>query len=164
MNDDLFPEPFGPHYERPRPADCPKCPCHTRRVCEGAQWHLADRPVYADGTPYNEPCPCEQAAAQPENRMVAIELDGVLRMVSAQYHRVGLLAGGMLTDRVFRAESAEGRECPVSVPMVLLTPNNTVDPRLIVIDSRQEKWVMSFTAQHNLQRYQITGWCSTEDA
>ncbi|WKX69574.1 hypothetical protein [Streptomyces sp. XD-27] len=38
--------------------------------------------------------------------------------------------------------------------------------RLIVIDSTGEKWVMGFTAQHQLQlqRYRITGWSTAHGA
>ncbi|MFE7118544.1 hypothetical protein ACFU99_24320 [Streptomyces sp. NPDC057654] len=78
MSDDYpFYEPFGPDYVRPSPANCPHCPCHTLRVCEGFQWHRAERPVYSDGSAYDEPCPCEKAAARPEDRTVLIELDGI---------------------------------------------------------------------------------------
>ncbi|MEU8887343.1 hypothetical protein [Streptomyces sp. NPDC048442] len=160
MNDDDFPfhEPFGPEYVRPKSANCPRCPCHTSRVCEGFQWHLASTPTYPDGSSYTEPCPCEQAASVPEDRTVLIELDGVLREVSAQYHRTGLLTGRLVTTRVFRAESPALGECPVAVPMALYRPKADTDSRLVVIDSVGEKWVMGFTAQHNLQRYRIAGW------
>lgn len=157
-----FPEPFGPEYVRPRTADCPNCPCHTQRVCTEFQWFRAERPTYSDGSPYDRPCPCEQAVAKPLDRTVAIELDGILQMVAAQYHRTGLLVGRMLTERVFRAESPELGECPVPVPMGLFRPKQDTDPRLIVIDSAGEKWAMGFSAQHNLQRYRITGWHATE--
>ncbi|MFJ8385541.1 hypothetical protein ACIQ9Q_13715 [Streptomyces sp. NPDC094438] len=163
MTDDYpFHEPFGPEYVRPRSADCPNCPCHTQGVCAEFQWLRADRPTYSDGTPYEKPCPCEQAAAEPVARTVAIELDGILRMIAAKYHRTGLLAGHMLTERVFRAESTSLDECPVPVPMGLFRPKEDTDPRLVVIDSAGEKWVMSFTAQHNLQPYRITGWYAGE--
>ncbi|MFI6689929.1 hypothetical protein [Streptomyces sp. NPDC050485] len=57
MTDDYpFPEPFGPDYVRPTSEDCPNCACHTRRVCDGFQWHRAEQPTYSDGTPYEEPC------------------------------------------------------------------------------------------------------------
>ncbi|QHC26404.1 hypothetical protein [Streptomyces sp. GS7] len=165
MSDDYpFPEPFGPEYVRPKAADCPNCPCHTRRVCDEFQWHRAERPTYLDGTPYDKPCPCEEAAKVPEDRTVAIELDGVLRTVPARYHRAGLPAGGMVTERVFRAESIVAGECPVPVPMILGRPTDDTDPRLIVIDSAGERWVMGFTAQHYLQRYRITGWSAATDA
>ncbi|MFF3159161.1 hypothetical protein [Streptomyces sp. NPDC057910] len=136
MTDDYpFPEPFGPEYVRPTPEGCPNCPCHTRRVFDGFQWLRAERPTYSDGTPYDEPCPCEEAAAEPVDRTVMIELDGILRAVPARYHRSGLLAGRMVTARVFSAEAAELGECPVPVPMGLYHPREDTDPRLIVIDS-----------------------------
>lgn len=159
MSDEYtFHEPFGPEYVRPVAPACPKCPCHTRRVCDGFQWHRAEQPTNPDGTPYDRPCPCEEAVRKPEVRTVAIELDGILREVPAQYHRVGLLAGRLLTDRVFRAESAVAGDCPVPAPMVLYRLMDGTDPRLVVIDSAGVKWVMGFTAQHSLQCYRITGW------
>ncbi|WP_138960716.1 hypothetical protein [Streptomyces sp. YIM 121038] len=93
---------------------------------------------------------------------MAIELDGILRMVEAQYHRTGLLTGRMLTERVFRAESATLGECPVPVPMGLFRPKENTDPRLVVIDSAGVKWTMGFTVQHYLRPYRITGWHTTE--
>ncbi|WP_399925098.1 hypothetical protein [Streptomyces kanamyceticus] len=93
---------------------------------------------------------------------MAVELDGILRNVPAQHHRTGLLAGRMLTARVFRAESVVAGECPVPVPMGLYRPMDDTDPRLIVIDSAGEKWVMGFTAQHRLERYRITGWSEVD--
>ncbi|MFI5809187.1 hypothetical protein [Streptomyces sp. NPDC051561] len=162
MNDDYgFPEPFEPEFRLPKSADCPRCPCHTTRVCEGFQWHQATPPAYDDGSPYTKPCPCERAASVPEDRTVMIELDGILREVPVQYHRTGLLTGRLLTARTFRAESPVLGECPVPVPMGLYRPKGDTDPRLIVIDSVGEKWVMGFTAQHNLQRYRIAGWPPT---
>lgn len=63
MDDDgYFYEPFGPVYEPVGMEDCPACPCHTRRVCDGAQWARAIPPTYADGRPYTEPCPCQLTA------------------------------------------------------------------------------------------------------
>ncbi|MGW8332476.1 hypothetical protein ACWGLE_31795 [Streptomyces sp. NPDC055897] len=95
-------------------------------------------------------------------RTVAIELDGILRMVEAQYHRTGLLTGRMLTERVFRAESETLGECPVPVPMGLFRPKEDTDPRLVVIDSAGVKWAMGFTVQHHLRPYRITGWYAAE--
>ncbi|MEU5218512.1 hypothetical protein AB0G79_20255 [Streptomyces sp. NPDC020807] len=149
--------PDGHTWMRPAPDDCARCDCHTARVCEGFQWHLATLPTQPDGTQYTEPCPCEEKARQPEDRTVAIELDGILRHLPAKLHRTGLLAGRLVTDRLFRAQSAMAGECPVPVPMGLHHPTEQTDPRLIVIDSTGQKWVMGFTAQHNLQRYRITG-------
>lgn len=34
MNDDEFPEPFGPQYVAPPSKDCPNCPCCSARLCE----------------------------------------------------------------------------------------------------------------------------------
>ncbi|MGX1513948.1 hypothetical protein [Streptomyces collinus] len=34
MNDDAFPEPFGPLYERPAQAPCPDCSCCSAPLCE----------------------------------------------------------------------------------------------------------------------------------
>ena len=163
MNSDYdFPEPFEPEFRLPRSADCPACPCHTRRVCNGFLWHLSEPPTYDDGSPYTKPCPCERAASVPEDRTVMIELDGILRQVAAQYHHTGLLTGRLVTERTFRANSPHLGECPVPVPMGLYRPKDDTDPRLIVIDSAGEKWVMGFPSQHNLQRYRITGWFNTE--
>lgn len=60
--DPSIPAPDGHHWARPAPEDCPNCPSHTARVCEQQRWAEAERPVYDDGTPYTEPCPCETAA------------------------------------------------------------------------------------------------------
>lgn len=106
--------------------------------------------------------PLRGSREKAQDRTVHIELDGILRQVSAQYHRVGLLAGRLVTERIFRAEDPVLGECPVPVPMGLYHPTEQTDPRLIVIDDHGHQWVMSFRAQHNLQRFKITGFAEED--
>ncbi len=61
IEDYSFEAPEGHRWERPAPEDCPRCPCHTARVCRAAAWSRATRPETADGSPYTAPCPCEGA-------------------------------------------------------------------------------------------------------
>ncbi len=65
MDEDDFYEPWGPEYALPPSEDCPHCPCHTARVCEGALWWQASPPTYPDGRPYTQPCPCRTPAVTP---------------------------------------------------------------------------------------------------
>ncbi len=65
IEDPSLEAPEGHTWMKPAPDDCPNCPCHTARVCEGQAWGSAERPAYEDGTPYTEPCPCETAARRP---------------------------------------------------------------------------------------------------
>ncbi|MEU8542960.1 hypothetical protein AB0C52_23740 [Streptomyces sp. NPDC048717] len=51
--------PDGHRWMKAAPDDCPSCPCHTERVCTGKLWSMATRPETTDGTPHQEPCPCE---------------------------------------------------------------------------------------------------------
>ncbi|RPK54226.1 hypothetical protein EES44_30420 [Streptomyces sp. ADI96-15] len=53
--------PEGHRWERPAPEDCPRCPCHTARVCRVEPGHPAET---ADGAPYAAPCPCEGLAGR----------------------------------------------------------------------------------------------------
>ncbi|MCR8947148.1 hypothetical protein NW249_34235 [Streptomyces sp. OUCMDZ-4982] len=71
-DDSYFYEPFGPVYEPVGMENCPNCPCHTSRVCTGAQWAQAVPPAYADGRPYTEPCPCQIAANSTRSTMLYI--------------------------------------------------------------------------------------------
>ncbi|MDD9383084.1 hypothetical protein M8Z33_41860 [Streptomyces sp. ZAF1911] len=89
------------------------------------------------------------------HRTVAVELNGILRQVPAEYHRTGHLAGRMLTARVFHATSPFG-ECPVPVAMPLHRPTERTDPRLIVVDDQITRWVMGFKVQHGQRAYRIT--------
>ncbi|MFF4323333.1 hypothetical protein [Streptomyces sp. NPDC001568] len=86
---------------------------------------------------------------------MAVELDGILRHVPADYHRTGPLAGRMLTARVFHAESPFG-DCPVPVAMPLHRPTERTDPRLIVVDDQTTRWVMGFRVQYGQRAYRIT--------
>ncbi|WP_030722192.1 hypothetical protein [Streptomyces sp. NRRL S-237] len=93
--------------------------------------------------------------AGPVHRTVAVELNGILKQVPAEYHRTGLLAGRMLTARVFYAKSPFS-ECPVPVAMPLHRPTERTDPRLIVVDDQITRWVMGFNVQHGQHTYRIT--------
>jgi hypothetical protein len=55
--------PDGHRWVKPAPDDCPKCPCHTARVCDRRDWSNATPPTYPDGTAYLKPCPCREQAA-----------------------------------------------------------------------------------------------------
>lgn len=63
IEDPSLEAPEGHRWLRPAPEDCPSCPCHTKRTCDGRLWHLSGPVTYPDGTPYTEPCPCREAAS-----------------------------------------------------------------------------------------------------
>lgn len=100
---------------------------------------------------------------KPRRRSVIIELDGVLRKVPAEYHPNGPLVGRMVTAHAFYAESCVGG-CPFPVPMPLHRPTARTDPRLIVIDSLGERWVMGFSIQYQQIFYRITSFHSAAGA
>ncbi|MGW7463860.1 hypothetical protein ACWGJT_03935 [Streptomyces xantholiticus] len=87
---------------------------------------------------------------------MAIELDGLLHQVPAEYHPTGALVGRMVTASVFYAESWLGA-CPVPVSMPLHRPTARTDPRLIVVDDLADQWVIGFNVLFNQIPYRITG-------
>ncbi|MER5218736.1 hypothetical protein ABT063_51910 [Streptomyces sp. NPDC002838] len=89
-------------------------------------------------------------------RTAAIELDGILQQVPAEYHATGALVGRMVTARAFYADSPFGA-CPVPIAIPLHRPTAATDPRLIIVDDLAEQWVMGFNVWYNQLRYRITG-------
>lgn len=61
IEDTSLEAPEGHKWMKPAPDDCPNCPCHTLRVCDGGLWMQAERPRNPDGSLYTVPCPCEAA-------------------------------------------------------------------------------------------------------
>ncbi|MFJ3882419.1 hypothetical protein ACIPW5_33870 [Streptomyces sp. NPDC090077] len=95
-----------------------------------------------------------------EPRTLSIELDGVLRQVPGTYHRFGRLVGRFITAPCFRAVCAAGGECPAPMRMALHRPLATTDRRLIVLDDKRSRWVMSFATCYAGRRCVITGFYS----
>lgn len=166
IEDPSLDAPEGHHWVRPALDDCPNCPCHTARTCEAAGWALAHRPTHQDGTPYTEPCPCEQKGEEAghEARTVVIELDGILNYVQAEFHLSGIAAGRMLTEAVFAGHSPIHGDAPGPLRMGLRRPTERDDPRHIVVDDRGERWVMGPTSMRATITYRITGFWGTGEA
>ena len=66
-----FPEPFGPVYERPQGAPCPRCRCCTLRLCELATREDIPCSLRSHDPPLTASCPCSataeaRATCQPE--------------------------------------------------------------------------------------------------
>ncbi|CAM5653667.1 hypothetical protein [Streptomyces purpurascens] len=94
---------------------------------------------------------------------MAIELDGLLQLVPAEYHATGVPAQRMLTARAFYADSVFG-ECPVPVAIPLHRPTAGTHSTLIVVDDLCESWAMGFDVWHNQFRYHITGFYPLDQA
>lgn len=92
-----------------------------------------------------------------ELRSLAIELDGLLRIVPGQYHMSGPLAGKMITDPVFQGQCEYTGVHPTPVRMALYRPLAATDPRLVVVDSTGSQWVLSFRACHDPRFCKISG-------
>jgi hypothetical protein len=92
-----------------------------------------------------------------ELRTLAVELDGLLRMVPGQYHLSGPLVGRMITDPVFQGECEYTGVHPTPVRMALHRPLAATDPRLVVVDNVGSRWVLSFRACHDPRFCKISG-------
>ncbi|MFD5506811.1 hypothetical protein ACFWIB_03425 [Streptomyces sp. NPDC127051] len=155
MNDHgWLPEaPDGHEWVRPRPADCPNCPCHTALVCQGKAWHWS--------YPRHEGCPCETAAVAadtpPATRTLTLTVADISRTVLAQAPTVGIGAGLLLTARVFRATGSH-LAAEAVVPMVLSPASEHTPADLVAVDELGQRWTMRLTAFHGGAEVAITGW------
>ncbi|RMI44422.1 hypothetical protein [Streptomyces triticirhizae] len=159
IEDPALEAPDGHRWVRPAPDDCPACPCHTLRTCEGHQWHLATPPAYGDGAPYTEPCPCEQAAT-PEPRTITVTLGGTTRTVPVNLHRRGWLLGQLTTadgrDGAVFAADVDGRTVRVRARFEPATDGTPAADRCT--DSAGTQWVLARRVSHGAQFGTITGW------
>jgi hypothetical protein len=66
MNDDVFPEPFGPLYERPQQAECPNCSCCSAMLCERGRQstHRCSGSTDATSMQLVSGCPCSAETTQ----------------------------------------------------------------------------------------------------
>jgi len=152
--------PEGHVWLRPALDDCPDCPCHTARVCEGLLWYRSDPPCSTDGMPYVEECPCEAAAPQPETREIVISFNGDSRTVSALYHHHGFMQGHLeVINFPFRAVSDDGTAIG-RCGLVLRQALPVTDPALVVVDSRGERWQRCDQASVGGRPAHIVGWWS----
>ncbi|MFB4197746.1 zinc finger domain-containing protein [Streptomyces carpaticus] len=154
VEDASLPAPDGHTWQRPATGDCPNCPCHTARVCEGMLWATAQRPANADGTPYTRPCPCEQAAPAPEPREVTLTLGGVTRTVKALYHHHGPGRGQLRTTGCQFAQARPGEPARAG-DMILSPAADDADPAAIAIDDTGARWEPVLTLVTGTA---ITGW------
>ncbi|MFI9830799.1 hypothetical protein ACIHIX_24285 [Streptomyces sp. NPDC051913] len=68
-----------------RPVEgCPRCPCHTARVCADALWVHASRPAFPDGRPYTRPCPVRKLSAPP----LTLTFKGITQTLDAEFFRI----------------------------------------------------------------------------
>ncbi|MFF0626737.1 hypothetical protein [Streptomyces sp. NPDC004296] len=153
-HDTWFPEaPDGHEWVNPAKADCPHCPCHTVRVCEQKAWHRS--------IPRHEGCPCEAAAiaadTPPATRTVTIAVAGVTREVTAEAPTVGIGAGLLRTERVFRATGAH-LTAEAIVAMVLSPATDRTPDELVAVDELGKRWTIRLTAFHGGDQVAITGW------
>jgi len=143
----------GPQWAAPAPPDCPACPCHTLRVCQGRLWHRAQ--------PRHEGCPCEAAAVAadtpPATRQVTITLAGTTRTLTAQAPATGPGAGLLLTPRVFAA-TGEHTGGTVAVPMVLAPATEHTRADQVALCELGQRWAVRLTASHGGAQVAISGW------
>ena len=139
--------------------DCPRCPCHTARVCADGLWTQASRPTDAHGNPYTAPCPCEETAKVPEPRRLTVTFKGITRTVDAEYHRHGVLRGQLrVLGYPFRAEPEDG-SAPGRCGMVLAPSPVMRTAR----DDHGDTWKIRTRASvRGLRPAVITGWWSDE--
>ncbi|MFF2653579.1 hypothetical protein [Streptomyces sp. NPDC058045] len=153
-DDDWYPPHLdGPEWVVPQPADCPNCPCHTARVCQGRLWHRA--------WPQHRGCPCEAAAVAadtpPATRTLTISLGGITRTVTAQAPAVGVGAGFLLTPRCFAASGGH-LAASVVVPMVLAPAPETAPADQVTVDEHGTRWAIRLTASYGGAEVRIHGW------
>jgi hypothetical protein len=152
--DTWFPEaPDGHEWINPAATDCPNCPCHTRRVCEGKAWHRS--------MSRHEGCPCEKTAiaadTSPATRTVTITVAGVSRTVTAEAPTVGIGAGMLRTPRIFSATGGHLPQ-PVAVVMVLTAATTSTPDELLAVDEHGKRWQIRLTASHGGAEVSIQGW------
>ncbi|WP_331718744.1 hypothetical protein [Streptomyces sp. NBC_00212] len=139
--------------------NCPGCPCHAARVCANGLWHQASTPAHADGTPYTDPCPCEEAAKIPEPRALTIAFKGIIRTLDAEYHRHGWLRDTLrIVGYPFRAEPDDGS--PAGRCGMVLTRSPVMRT---AVDDRGDTWQVPLLGSVRGCSAAITGWWSDEE-
>ncbi|MFJ3856166.1 hypothetical protein ACIPRL_08065 [Streptomyces sp. NPDC090085] len=154
--------PDGHAWVRPESTPCPACLCHTERVCTEHDWHRASRPEYSDGTPYTEPCPCEEAAV-PEPRTLTATLNGTTRDLPVILHRRGWLTGQLTTlnghpGAVFTAD-IDDLDQPAHV-----RGRFEADPDGAHQDDTGTRWNLALQVSHGGRPGRITGWAPPRHA
>ncbi|GGU51126.1 hypothetical protein [Streptomyces violascens] len=136
--------------------DCRHCPCHAARVCADGVWGQASRPSHADGTPYTDPCPCEETAKVPEPRRLTITFKGITRTLDAEYYRHGVMRGHLrVLGYPFRGEPDDG-SAPNRCGMFLFPSRVMRTAR----DDHGDTWLVRTRASVGGRPAAITGWWS----
>lgn len=138
--------------------DCPHCPCHAARVCADALWGRASRPMHTDGTPYTDPCPCEEAARTPEHRQLTLTFKGTTRTLDTEYHRIAGREYLLVQGHPFRAEPDDGS--PANRCGMVLTRSKVMRTAR---DDHGDTWHVSLKASVAARPATITGWWTDQE-